>query len=128
MERTFGSPEAIDAASKEVIVEGLMSLHAFYAQSRFIGGGAANLPDEFWRKNNGDVERVKSTLSNLLYGAGDFVERLHDTLYDPSWRLGRFHYFSALELYGTVRPEECPPMNGRIAKALKFLGFRVRGA
>ena len=127
VERIFGSAGAIDAASKEVIMEGLMSLHAFTAQSRFIGGGSDNLPDEFWRQNKNDVGRVKSTLSNLLYGSGDFVERLHDTLYDTSWRLGRFHYFSALELYGTVKPEECPPLNGRIAKALRFMGFRVRG-
>ena len=128
VKRIFGSAEAIDSASKEVIMEGLMSLHAFTTQSRFVGGGWDKLPSEFWRQNNDDVGQVKSTLSNLLYGSGDFVERLHDTLYDTSWRLGRFHYFSALELYGTVKPEECPPLNGRIAKALRFLGFRVKGA
>ena len=128
VERIFGSVEAIDAALKEVIMEGLMSLHAFTEQSRFVRGGWDNLPDEFLRQNDNDVGRVKSTLSNLLYGSGDFVERLHDTLYDASWRLGPFHYFSALELYGTVKPEECPPLNGRMAKALRYLGFRVRGA
>ena len=36
--------------------------------------------------------------------------------------------FCALELYGTIRPTECPPINGRMAKALRYLGFDVRGA
>src|SRR5579863_6637598 len=36
--------------------------------------------------------------------------------------------FRALELYGTIRPTECPPINGRMAKALRYLGFDVRGA
>ena len=128
VERIFGSAEAIDSASKNLITEGLMSLHAFTEQSRFVRGGWDNLPDEFWRQNNNDVGRVKSKLSNLLYGSGDYVERLHDTLYDTYWKLGRFSYFSALELYGTVKPEECPPLNGRMAKALRYLGFRVKGA
>lgn len=36
--------------------------------------------------------------------------------------------FCALELYGTIRPTECPPINGRMAKALRYLGLDVRGA
>jgi hypothetical protein len=55
------------------------------------------------------------------------TQRLHDVLYDPAMKLGLFGIFCALELYGTIRPEDCPPMNGRIAKALRFLGFDVRG-
>jgi hypothetical protein len=35
--------------------------------------------------------------------------------------------FCALELYGTIKPQDCPPMNGRMAKALRYLGFDVRG-
>ena len=126
--RIFGSAEAISAASKEKIMEGLMSLHAFTEQSRFVRGGWDNLPDEFWQRNSNDTGRVKSTLSSLLYGSGDFIQRLHDILYDPSMKLGLFGYFCALELYGTVKPEECPPLNGRMAKALRYLGFEVKGA
>jgi hypothetical protein len=43
-------------------------------------------------------------------------------------KLGYFGQFCALELFGTVKPEECPPMNGRMAKALRYLGFDVPGA
>lgn len=126
--RIFGSAEAVSAASKEEIIEGLMSVHAFTEQSRFVHGGWDNLPEEFWQYNSNDVERVKSSLSNLLYGSGNFIQRLHDMLYDPSMKLGFFGYFCALELYGTVRPDECPPLNGRMAKALRYLGFSVKGA
>jgi len=54
--------------------------------------------------------------------------RLHDVLYDPQRKLGYFAKFCALELYGTIRPDDFPPVNGRIAKALRYLGFDVRGA
>lgn len=126
--RIFGSAEAMNAASKDDIIEGLMSVHAFTEQSRFVRGGWENLPKEFWQHNGHDVERVRSSLSSLLYGSGNFIQRLHDMLYDPSIKLGHFGYFCALELYGTVRPDECPPLNGRMAKALRYLGFNVKGA
>ena len=59
---------------------------------------------------------------------GRIHQRLHDIVYDPSMKLSLFGRFSALELYGTLKPEECPPMNGRIAKALRYLGFNVKGS
>ena len=128
VKRTFGTREAIGAASKEEITDGLMSLHAFTEQLGFVKGGMKNLPAEFWKANNDDVDRIKSTLTYLLHGPGDFIQRFHDVLYDRSIKLKRFAYFCALELYGTVKPDECPPMNGRMAKALRFLGFDVKGA
>ena len=127
VKRIFGTRETIEVASKEAITEGLMSLHAFTEQLRFVKGGLKNLPAEFWKANNDDVARVKSTLTYLLHGPGDFIQRFHDVLYDRSIKLKRFAYFCALELYGTVKPDECPPMNGRMAKTLRFLGFDVKG-
>ena len=49
-------------------------------------------------------------------------------LYDADMKLGMFGYFCVLELYGTLKPEECPPINGRMDKALRYLGYDVRGA
>ena len=126
VKQTFGTRDAIQTADKDKLTDGLMSIHAFYDQRRFVKGGAKNLPANFWEYNKGDSDRVKFTLIHLIHGSGDFIQRLHDVLYDPSKKLGRFGYFCALELYGTVRPDECPPMNGRIAKALRFLGYGVR--
>jgi hypothetical protein len=127
VKRAFGTREAMMAANKQQIMKGLMSLHAFIEQLRFVKGGQRNLPTEFWKANNDDLDRVKSTLTYLLHGSGDFIQRFHDVLYDQSIKLKRFGYFCALELYGTIKPDECPPMNGRMAKALRFLGFDVKG-
>lgn len=128
VKNAFGTEESIEAASKEELTQGLMSIHAFIEQLRFVKGGAENLPPEFWKANGQDVAKVKTTLTHLVHGSGDFIQRLHDVLYDPTMKLGRFGRFCALELYGTIKPEQCPPMNGRMAKALRYLGFDVRGA
>jgi len=45
------------------------------------------LPNAFWAANNQDVEKVKRTLTYLVHGSGDFVQRLHDVLYAPSMKL-----------------------------------------
>ena len=128
VQTVFGAPAAIEATSKETLTQGLLSLHAFSEQIRFVKGGTAALPGAFWAANNDDLAKVKRTLNYLIHGPGDFIERLHDTLYDTRRKLGMFGKFCSLELYGTIKPEECPPMNGRMAKALRYLGFDVRGA
>lgn len=128
VQRIFCKASAIDDATQEELTGALMSIHAFYAQRRFVKGGEADLPNTFWKANNHNLEKAKRTLKYLVHGSGDFVQRLHDVLYDPRIKLGYFGMFCALELYGTIKPEDFPPMNGRSAKALRFLGFDVRGA
>ena len=128
VKRTFGSRSAIQDASKEDLTEGFMSIHAFHDRLRFVKGGADKLPNVFWDANNNDVAKVKKTLVFLLYGdTGDFTRRVHDVLYDPTRKLTHFGRFCTLELYGTIKPDECPPLNGRIAKTLRYLGFDVPG-
>ena len=123
--RIFGTDSALTSAGKNEVTEGLMSIYAFTEQFRFVKGGWDNLSTEFWNLNRNDFSRVKDTLTHLIYGPGDFIQRLHDVLFDPSMKLSKFGRFCALELYGTVKPTECPPMNGRMAKALRYLGFDV---
>jgi phospholipase D-like protein len=125
-QRVFGTADSIDKASKDDLSEGLLSLHAFLEQLRFVKGGRENLAPFFWRENNDDVHRVKKSLTRLVHGHGDFIERLHDLVYDPAWWLEHFGTFCALELFGTIKPEEFPPINGRMAKALRFLGYDVK--
>lgn len=85
------------------------------------------MPTVFWNENDNDIAFVKRTLKYLIYGGGEFAERLHDVLYDPAFRIKSFGLSSALELYGTIKPADYPPVNGRIAKALRYLGFDVSG-
>ncbi len=127
VDRVFSTPEAIAAASKDDLSEGLSALHAFWEQLRFIRGGEAALVPEFWRRNEDRIDHVRVTLAHLLHGPGETLTRLHDICYDSRRKLANFGLFCALELYGSIKPEEIPPINGRIAKALRFLGFDVKG-
>ncbi len=127
VEAVFSAPDAIDRVSKDELTNALTSIHAFAERYRFTKGGAVNLPTAFWEENEQDVPRVKRTLKYLIFGGGEFVERLHDVLYDPGWKLKSFALSCSLELYGTLKPKDYPPVNGRIAKALRYLGFNVRG-
>ena len=123
--RVFKDEEDLRIASKEQLTDGLMSIHAFTEQLRFTKGGLSEVPKEFWKRNNNDVDRVRNTLLHLIHGKGDLVYRLHDVLYNQNFKLPMFAKFSALELMGTIRPDICAPMNGRIAKSLRFLGYEV---
>lgn len=122
----MGSPESIKASGKEAIAEALMAVHAFLEQLRFTLGGADALPARFWERNDGDLIRVQNTLIHLIHGHEDFAVRIGSVLYDPKFKLGSFGRFCALELVGSLKPEQVPPINGRMAKALRFLGFSVR--
>jgi HKD family nuclease len=122
----FGTAESIENASKDELSDGLLSLHAFLERLRFVKGGRESLAPFFWNENKNDVPRVKKSLTWLIHGQGDFIERLHDLIYDRAWWLEQFGIFCALELFGTIRPDEFPPVNGRMAKALRFLGYDVK--
>ena len=125
--RVFQSEQSIESATKDDLSQGLRGLHAFLEQLRFVKGGRANLTEAFWQANNDDQARVKKTVTYLLHGPGDFIQRLHDILYDRDWKIGLFAFFCAFELFGSIKPQEFPPINGRIAKGLRFIGFNVRG-
>jgi len=124
----FGDLDRLARADRKAITRGLMSLHAFNEQYRFTSGGLVNLPGEFWQRNRDDEVRVRRSIAHLVHGSGDFAERLHDVLYDPTYKIALFGRFTALELFGTLRPDLCPPMNGRMAKTLRYIGFDVPGA
>jgi hypothetical protein len=76
---------SLQAATEAEITEVLLALHAFYEQLRFVKGGEPALGPAFWRENGGDHKRVVASLSHLLFGPGDFIQRLHDLLYEPRW-------------------------------------------
>ncbi|HHH9441344.1 TPA: phospholipase D-like domain-containing protein [Pseudomonas aeruginosa] len=126
LQAVMGTPESIRASGKYEIADALMAVHAFLEQLRFTLGGADALPAQFWQRNNEDLVRVQNTLVNLIHGHDDFAVRIGAVLYDPKYKLGSFGRFCALELVGSLKPEQVPPINGRMAKALRFLGFNVR--
>ncbi|WP_116827330.1 MULTISPECIES: phospholipase D-like domain-containing protein [Pseudomonas syringae group] len=126
LHQVFGSPEAIGQSSQDLLTEGLLQVHAFSELLRFTRGGLAQLPIAFWKDNGGDVIRVKASLTHLLYGKDDFAVRICDLLWSEKYRLSKIGKFCSLELVGMVKPLEAPPINSRMAKALRFLGHDVR--
>ena len=127
VQRVFSSEDAIMLASKAELSEGLLGLHAFSEQLRFVKGGLANLIPTFWKENDNDDRGVRETIAYFLHGEGDFIQRLHDILYDSQWKIAYFGLFCALELFGSIKPDQFPPVNGRMAKALRYIGFKVKG-
>ncbi len=121
----FASEESLQSATRENLSSALMGIHAFEEQIRFIKGGYSAIIDFFWNENQEDVERVKRSLAHLLFGKEEFISRLYDVLNFPDWKIRNFGESCALELSGTARPDMCPPMNGSIAKGLRYIGFKV---
>ena len=78
----------------------------------------------FWTKN--DLNGVKKSLNYLLHDEGDFIKRIYDVINnDSQYRIHHFGESIPLELYGTVHPDVCPPMNFGTTKVLRALGFNV---
>jgi len=121
----FASKESLESATREDLSIALMGIHAFEEQIRFIKGGYAAIIEFFWNENHEDIERVKRSLAHLLFGKEEFIRRLYDVLNFPDWKIRHFGESCALELSGTARPDMCPPMNGRSAKGLRYIGFNV---
>jgi len=125
LRKVFSSEQALNASSRDDLSKALMGIHAFEEQIRFIKGGYAAIIDFFWKANNEDVDRVRRSLAHLVFGKGEFIRRLYDVLNFPEWKIRYFAESCAMELSGTIRPDICPPMNGRSAKGLRRLGFNV---
>ncbi|SDU58376.1 phospholipase D family protein [Pseudomonas mandelii] len=128
LRKVMATPESIRASDHDQLAHALICVHAFKQQLRFTKGGEEALPTKFWKLNQGDLLRVQNSLIYLVHGSDDFAERICGVLYDQRYKLGAFGRFCALELVGTLKPEQVPPINGRMAKALRFLGFDVRAA
>ncbi|MFP3678428.1 phospholipase D family protein [Pseudomonas sp. SIMBA_041] len=126
LRRVMATPESIRNSDHDQLAHALICVHAFKQQLRFTKGGEEALPTKFWTLNQGDLQRVQNSLIYLVHGTDNFAERICAVLYDQRYKMGAFGRFCALELVGTLKPEQAPPINGRMAKALRFLGFDVR--
>ena len=106
---TFSAGNFIYDASEKEIVNGLRCLRSFgdYTNQRF----AKISPRKFMKSNQYDLEYVKERLVYLLHGSDDFITRIHDVSKKKyPKKLNCLGVFSALELYGTVFPDMCPPI------------------
>jgi hypothetical protein len=117
----LGTPSSIKVASMDEIIEALEVCHAFTELLRFHLGGAPTVRKEFAEAN--DINRVKKSLTYLLHGKEDFIDRMGTVIFDPNYKLAKMGRSVVQELLGWVNREEVPICNGRTIKALRYLGF-----
>lgn len=121
--RTFGSASSISAASYDQIIDALSCENSFYDRLRFFKGGHETHKRVFIDRN--DLDRVKRTLTYLLYGKGDPVVRMGRCIFDPTYRLNEFGRSAVQELLGWINEEDLPICNNRTLRSLRWLGFDV---
>jgi hypothetical protein len=97
----LGLEEKLKSSSYEEIVDALTVCHAFHEQLRFFNGGLPTVQKEFMADNS--ESRVKSSLSHLLFGSGDFVTRMGECIFDPNFSLHHFGRSCVQELYGWIK-------------------------
>lgn len=124
IKQAFGSIGSIHSATMKDIVDTLCVLHSFHDRFRFYKGGLETLKSAFIENN--EEKRVKKTLSYLLYGPGDPIERMANCIYDSEYKLNEFGKSNVQELIGWINKEELPVINGRTTKVLRYFGHNIR--
>ena len=124
LKTVFASEKSISAANADEIFEALCTLHSFHDRLRFYPGGLKTLKQEFHGKN--DISKVKESLTYLIYGSTEIVDRMANLIFNSSYKLNVFGQANVQEMIGWLNKEELPVINGRTTKILRFFGFDVR--
>lgn len=120
----FSSVNSINKADINEIYSALDKCHAFHDRFRFYKGGAETMKQAFISDNK--IEHLRNVFTYLIFGKGDFIERMGNCIFDPLYRTPHFGRSCVQELYGWVNKDNIPICNGRTVKALRFLGFNVK--
>lgn len=123
LQQLFADRERLEYVEMDQIADLLQGCAAFVEMLRFTKGGLENHIKAF--KKDNDITKVRSSLRHLAFGPGDYVQRVYDCVYLPEYRLSHWGRNCTLELFGWINKEKAPPFNGRIIKALRYLGFDV---
>ena len=120
----LGSVELVNKSSAEDIVDALCVLHSFHDSLRFHKGGLETLKSSFISSN--DINKIRVTISYLLYGKGDVVVRMANCIFNDEYKLNYFGRANVQELVGWINKENLPVINGRTTKVLRYFGFDIR--
>lgn len=120
----FTSENSISLANADEILQALCTLHSFHDRLRFYHGGLDTLKIEFLGKN--DINKIKKSLTYLIYGDTDIIERMANLIFNHKYKLNVFGQANVQELIGWQNKEELPVINGRTTKILRYFGFDVR--
>ena len=119
----FASPGELDHSDFDSLTESLLACAAFHDRLRFAKDGLRTLVRNFKQENK--FEDVLKTFKYLAFGQGDYVQRIYDCVYTSEYKLRGWGPNCTFELFGWINHDDVPPVNGRVMKALRFLGFDV---
>ena len=117
----LGNKEAIHNQNKKELLEVLLLINAIYDQLRFFPGGMETLKQEFLLKN--DETKIKNTLTYLLEGKENFIERIYNIVNPSTYKLEVLGDSSIKELYGYINNDDIPTCNHRMLHSMQWLGF-----
>ncbi|NPU86377.1 MAG: NgoFVII family restriction endonuclease [Syntrophaceae bacterium] len=120
----FDSEDSICKSTPDEMFHALCTLHSFHDRLRYFDGGLDTLKNEFLGKNK--IDKIKSSLSYLVFGKEDVIERMAKLIFDIEYKLNVFGQANVQELIGWQNKEELPVVNSRTTKVLRYLGFDVR--
>lgn len=123
LQSLFEDASLLEMAGMDEIVDVVQGCAAFVEMLRFTKGGLENHLNAF-RKDN-DIDKIRNSFRHLAFGGGDYVQRIYDCIYLPEYKLAHWGRNSTFELFGWINKDGAPPLNGRIIKALRYLGFDV---
>lgn len=122
--RVFSSSNSVMVSSDDELFEALLAVHSFHDRLRFFPGGLKKLRETFLGTNDG--KQIRESLSYLVFGEGDIMERMANLIFQPKYKLNEFGQANVQELIGWCNKEEFPVINGRTTKVLRYFGFDVR--
>ena len=122
--RVFASRDSIMKAPDDDLFDALCTLHSFHDRLRFFDQGMPTWKKTFLAAN--PPNRVRESLSYLLFGDGEIIERMANLIYNEDYKIAEFGQSNVQELIGWRNKEELPVINGRTTKVLRFFGSKVR--
>lgn len=123
LQNLFTDENLLSRIEADEITDLLQGCAAFVELLRFTSGGLSEHLKAF--KKDNDIRDIRATLSHLAFGGGDYVQRVYDCIFVPKFKLAHWGKNCTFELFGWTNREKVPPLNGRIIKALRYLGFSV---
>jgi len=121
IKESFKNKENIDNLNEDELFESLMIVNAFKERRRFFLGGENAMKEAFFTENS--IDKVKSVIKYLLYGKGDYIDRITNCIFNEEYYLRHFGKSSIKELYGLMNDENIPLCNERTFKSMQYLGF-----
>jgi hypothetical protein len=120
LNEAFLSEDKINLLTESELLKALSFVYAFSSRARYYGG-LEKMLKAFIEDNS--VSNIKKTINYLLFGSGNYAERIVNCILDTKYQLAHFKTSCIEETFGWVNKEEVPICNERTKKSMQWLGF-----